>query len=112
MELTGSLKTVVQTFAHSIPEKLSKKCFFILFSVLGHWLPLGLSVKSSLTSHAESTKNFSTPKILANSGTLFLTMSLTLSGEYQQKLLLTPILTALKPVFLSQLKVVNKTVTK
>lgn len=80
MGSTGSQKIVELTLGLSIQEKLLKKCSSIPFRETGRSQLLGLDVKSSSMSLAESIKSFSIQKTLDNNGFSWPTMYLILSG--------------------------------
>ena len=80
MELTGSQKTVEETFKVSTQENVFKSSCSILLNVTGLLQPHGPHVLSSKMSHAESSRNSTTRKTLAKSGTISQTMCSTSNG--------------------------------
>ena len=84
MELIGFRRTAEVMFTLSIQERESRNSCSIQLSVTGHLQPHGLLVRSSRMSHAESTRNYTTQRTLAKSGTISQTMSSTLSGANQR----------------------------
>jgi len=83
MESTGSLKTVEEISLVSTQENVFKSSFSILHSAIGHSQPHGLHALNSKTSLAEFSRNFTTQRMLAMSGTISQTMCSISNGVNQ-----------------------------
>ena len=81
MESTGSQKTAEEMFKVSTQENVFKNTYSILLSATGLLQPHGPHVLSSKMSHAESSRNSTTRKTLAKSGTISQIMCLTSNGD-------------------------------
>ena len=80
MESTGSRRTAVETSRDSTQEKASKSSSSILHSALGPSPPRGQLARNFRMNPAASTKNYTTLRISARTGTTLRTTSSTSSG--------------------------------